>query len=209
MEAKLFRAVVTNHPRHRQHTSRLWCCLFFSSEPKMAATAEEEWACERCTYLNANSSNQCVMCEWEEPTTQGVAAGDRMPTTMRPLVIGAAAPPAPSTATTTDTRSAVIRQLPVRLPPSDYRGGVVTGGEPQAQGGNDSTWEVSLMGLVGRIATPAKFIFNGACVRLLFFFFFLSLAPFEGEREDSPVFVVFLYFFPFYIYACAQPSRSH
>lgn len=204
---------MTRHPllSPSAHESSRLLFVFFSSEPKIAAMAENEWACERCTYLNANSTNQCVMCEWEEPTTQGVAAGHRLPTTTRPLVIGAASPPEPSTATPTDTRSAVMRQLPVRSPPSDYRGGAVTGGEPQAQGGYDSTWEISLMRLVGRIATPAKFIFNGACMRLLysfllFFSFSLSL-PSRGDRK-SPYFLYFCNLFPL-IYTRAQPSRSH
>jgi hypothetical protein len=139
----------------------------------MAATTEGEWACERCTYLNTPACVQCVMCEWEDETMHTVGARHRMPTTA-PLAlpfIGAGAVTLPS-----QPRGAVSRaQDATQSTPGlrRYQGVVVQGS------GHASAREVSLMGLVGSIATPAKFIFNGASRP--------SLSPTQGRtrKEES------------------------
>ena len=170
-----------------------------------AAAGRDEWACERCTYLNTEDALQCVMCEWEEPsrtmtttpTTRDVhAASHRMPTTA-PLALHAVTPPSIATATTTTATNNIIAPPPrvVVARPVHHS---VPSARPSSY--DNGTWDISIMGLVGRMVTPAKFIFNGARAGPTHISVYVQrgsffLPPEKARARTVVVVVVFLAFY--------------
>jgi hypothetical protein len=100
---------------------------------------DEEWACGRCTYLNPNASAQCVMCEWGVVTTSTEARAT------------------PSRAAVRLLHGVVVTPPPAPQPDEGVH-------ESAGTEGRRRTWEESLVGLVGKLATPATVVLNGTCL---------------------------------------------
>ena len=108
-----------------------------------------EWACARCTYLNPNASAQCVMCERGVVTTSTEARATLSRAAVRLL------------------HGVVVTPPPAPQPDEGVH-------ESAGTEGRRRTWEESLFGLVGKLATPATVVLNGTCLS----------CP-NDEREDT------------------------
>lgn len=96
------------------------------------------WGCAACTYLNAMVAERCVMCQIPRAETGGVT-----------FPVASLALPLSS-----NDRHA-----------SSSGRGVVREGGPRAPGAGAApladSWEGSILKIVGRVAAPATYIFNG------------------------------------------------
>ena len=97
------------------------------------------WGCAACTYLNAVDAERCVMCQISRAETGGVTF------------------PVASLALPLSSND--------RHASSSSGRGVVREGGPRAPGAGAAplaaSWEGSILKIVGRVAAPATYIFNG------------------------------------------------
>ena len=96
------------------------------------------WGCPACTYLNAVAAERCVMCQIPRAETGGFT-----------IPVASLALPLPSN----DRHASSSGQ------------GVVREGGPRAPGAGAgplaASWEGSILKIVGCVAAPATYIFNG------------------------------------------------